>query len=35
MRLEFEGLDDLINEIDRIEGLTDELKDQAVIKGDD
>lgn len=35
MRLEFEGLDDLINEIDRIEGLTDELKDQALIKGGD
>ena len=35
MRLEFEGLDDLINEIDRIEGLTDELKDQALIRGGD
>lgn len=35
MDLDFEGLDDLINEIDRIEGLTDELKDQALIKGGD
>jgi len=35
MELEFEGLDELINEIDRIEGLTDDLKDQALIKGGD
>src|SRR5690625_3026367 len=35
MRLEFEGLDELIKEIDKIEGLTDELKDQALIKGGD
>ena len=35
MILDFEGLDELIAEIDRIEGLTDELKDQALIAGDD
>lgn len=35
MNLDFEGLDDLIAEIDKIEGLTDELKDQALIKGGD
>lgn len=35
MRLDFDGLDELIDEIDRIEGLTDELKDQALIKGGD
>lgn len=35
MNLEFEGLDDLIAEIDRIEGLTQELKDEALIAGGD
>jgi len=35
MRLEFEGLDELIREIDKIEGLTDELKDEALIAGGD
>ncbi|RDW17633.1 hypothetical protein CWR48_14055 [Oceanobacillus arenosus] len=35
MQLDFDGLDELIAEIDRIEGLTDELKDQALIKGGD
>lgn len=35
MKLEFEGLDELIEEIDNIEGLTNELKDQALIKGGD
>lgn len=33
MRLEFEGLDELIKEIERIEGITDELKDEALIEG--
>lgn len=35
MRLEFDGLDELIKEIDRIEGLTDDLKDEALIQGGD
>jgi HK97 gp10 family phage protein len=35
MRLEFDGLDELIDEIDRIEGLTSELKDEALIAGGD
>lgn len=35
MNLEFEGIDDLIAEIDRIEGLTQELKDEALIAGGD
>lgn len=35
LRLEFEGLDELIAEIDKIEGLTEELKDQALIAGGD
>lgn len=35
MHLEFEGLDELIAEIDRIEGITEELKDQALIAGGD
>ncbi|MBD8005820.1 hypothetical protein [Bacillus norwichensis] len=35
MHLEFEGLDELIAEIDRIEGLTEDLKDQALIAGGD
>lgn len=33
MDLEFEGLDELIAEIDRIEGLTQDLKDEALIAG--
>ena len=33
MRLEFEGLDELIAEVERIEGMTEELKDQALIAG--
>lgn len=35
MNFEFSGLDELIAEIDRIEGLTDDLKDEALIKGGD
>lgn len=35
MNLDFKGLDDLIAEIDKIEGLTDTLKDQALIEGGD
>lgn len=35
MNLDFTGLDELIEEIDRIEGLTDELKDKALIRGGD
>lgn len=35
MLLEIEGLDELIQEIDRIEGITDELKDEALIAGGD
>lgn len=35
MRLEFDGLDELITEIDRIEGITEDLKDQALIAGGD
>lgn len=35
MNLDFDGLDNLIAEIDKIEGLTDELKDQALITGGD
>lgn len=35
MRLEFEGIDELINEIDRIENLTEDLKDEALVKGGD
>lgn len=35
MRLDFEGLDELIAEIDKIEGLTDDLKDEALIAGGD
>lgn len=35
MRLEFDGLDELIAEIDRIEGLTNDLKDEALIAGGD
>lgn len=32
---EIEGLDELIKEVDRIEGMTDELKDEALIAGGD
>lgn len=35
MHLEFNGLEELIAEIDRIEGLTDELKNEALIAGGD
>lgn len=35
MRIEFEGMDDLIREIDRIEGMTEKLKDEALIEGGD
>ena len=35
MNLEFEGIDELIAEIDKIEGLTEDLKDQALIEGGD
>lgn len=35
MNFEFEGLDELIAEIDRIEALTDNLKDEALIAGGD
>ncbi len=35
MNLEFEGLDELIKEIDRIEGISNDLKDKALIAGGD
>lgn len=35
MKLEFDGLDQLIAEIDRIEGLTDSLKNKALVAGGD
>lgn len=35
MDFEFEGIDELIREIDKIEGITEELKDQALIEGGD
>lgn len=35
MLLEIEGLDELIEEINKIEAITDELKDQALIEGGD
>lgn len=35
MKFEFEGLDQLIAEIDKIEGLTEKLKDKALIEGGD
>lgn len=35
MRLDFEGLDELIREIDRIEGITEDIKDEALIAGGD
>lgn len=33
MNIEFEGLDELIREIDRIEGMTENIKDTALIEG--
>lgn len=33
MELEFEGIDELIREIDRIDGLTDDMKDKALVSG--
>lgn len=33
MRFEFDGLDELIAELDQIETMTDDLKDEALIKG--
>lgn len=33
MNIEFEGFDELIREIDKIEGMTEELKDEALIEG--
>src|SRR5690625_603558 len=35
MNFDYEGLDELIAESDRIEGLSNELKDQALIEGGD
>ena len=35
MLLEFDGLDELIDEIDRIEQISNELKDEALIAGGD
>lgn len=35
MEFEFEGIDELISEIDKITDITDELKDEALIKGGD
>ena len=35
MNFEFDGLDELINEVERIEGLSDDLKDKALIEGGD
>ena len=35
MNLEFSGIDELIAEIERIENLTDDLKDKALISGGD
>lgn len=35
MRLEYEGLDELIAEVERIESLTEDLKDKALIAGGD
>lgn len=35
MKLEFEGIDELIKEIDRIEGLTTRIKNKALIRGGD
>ena len=33
MNIEFSGIDELIKEIDRIDGLTDDLKDKALVSG--
>ena len=35
MNLEFDGIDELIKEIDKIQKVTDELKDQALTEGGD
>lgn len=35
MRLDFEGIDELIAELNRIEGVTDEIRDRALIRGGD
>ncbi len=35
MQFDFDGLDELIQEIDRIEGLTQDLKDEALVEGGD
>lgn len=35
MNFEFEGIDELIREIDKIEGISENLKDEALIKGGD
>lgn len=35
MDLKFEGFDELIQEIDRIEGVTEQIKDEALIAGGD
>lgn len=35
MEFEFEGLDELIAEIDKIEAITEQLKDEALIEGGD
>lgn len=35
MKLEFEGIDELIREIDKIEGLTPQIKNKALARGGD
>ncbi|GAB2561111.1 HK97-gp10 family putative phage morphogenesis protein [Gracilibacillus alcaliphilus] len=35
MNIEFEGIDELIREVEKIEGVTEDLKDEALIKGGD
>jgi HK97 gp10 family phage protein len=35
MELKFEGLDELIREVDKIEGLTNRIKNKALIRGGD
>lgn len=35
MQFEFDGIDNLIAEIDKIEGLTEDLKDKALVEGGD
>ena len=35
MNFEFDGLDELIREVEKIEGITEDLKDEALIKGGD